>query len=310
METDNKFYNKHYQDWYDRSIHPDTFKQYWYEESKDVFWYEPPKEDNLLEMKKSPFYNWFPGSKTNICYNCIDRHVKNGYGKNKCIVSESAYTNKTTIITYEEALDHVSKLAWVMKHRLGVKKGDRVIIYMPMIPEGILSMIACARIGAIHSVVFGGFAANELGNRIDDAKPVLIITCSVGVEPRKKIPYYPIVKEAIGSKSINILLMQRTEHYEEKNIIENITFDYYKELRDAKEEPCEVMDSNDVLYILYTSGTTGTPKGVTRDTGGTCVALSTSGKYIMDLSPGEVNFSTSDIGWVSSFQITLIGRWT
>ena len=298
-ETSNDFYSKEYQEFYNRSIDPNTNQKFWYEESKELFWYKAPTEDNILSCEKPPFYKWYSKSTTNICYNCLDRHVKNNLGSNLALIHESAYTNKTTTLTYQEALDHVGKLAYVMKNKFGVKKGDRVIIYMPMTPEGILSMLACARIGAIHSVVFGGFAVNELENRIDSAKPVLIITASVGIEPKKKIPYYPIIREALNGKRINILMLQRTEFFEEKNVIEDITFDYYTELGLAKEiEPCEEMNSNDILYILYTSGTTGSPKGIARDTGGTCVALNFSGKYIMDLHPGDVTFSTSDIGWV------------
>jgi len=295
----NNFKSKEYQDFYDKSVDPDTFLKFWYEESKELFWYKAPTEDNMITMEKPPFYKWYPNSTTNICYNCIDRHVKNNLGSNLCLIHESAYSDKTITYTFKEALEHVGKLAWVLKNKFGVKRGDRVIIYMPMVLEGILCMLACARIGAIHSVVFGGFAAEELENRITSSKPVLLITASVGIEPRKQIPYYPIIKEALNGRQINVLMLQREEFYIEKNVIENITFDYNKELQLAKEiEPCVEMDSNEVLYILYTSGTTGSPKGITRDIGGTCVALNFSGKYIMDLNPGDVNFSTSDIGWV------------
>lgn len=303
-----QFKSQEYDDFYNKSIDPSSFEKLWFEESKELFWYKAPDENKIVTCEISPFYKWFPGSQTNICYNCLDRHVDNGLGDNLALIQESAYTNKTITYTYKQALEHVGRLAWVMKHRLGVKKGDRVIIYMPMVPEGIFSMLACARIGAIHSVVFGGFAANELSNRIVDSKPVLIITASVGIEPRKKIPYYPIVNEALEGKEINILLLQR-EVQEEKDFNEKITYDYMKELNAALEsEPCEVMDSNDLLYILYTSGTTGQPKGITRDIGGTCVALNCSGKYIFDLHPGDVSFSTSDIGWVYFFLIQ--GCWT
>ena len=296
----NKFISKEYENTYYQSINPENMKKFWFEESKELFWYKQPVEEQVLNSSKAPFYKWFSDSTTNICYNCLDRYVlNNNLGSNLAFIHESAYTHKTVTYTYKQVYEHVGKLAYVLKHKLKVQKGDRVIIYMPMILEGIFSMLACARIGAIHSVVFGGFAAHELENRIDNAKPVLIITASAGIEPKAKIPYYPIIKEALKGREINVLLLQRSDTYVEKDVIPKITFDYHKEIEATTQiEPCAEMNSNDTLYILYTSGTTGAPKGIARDIGGTCVALNYSGKNILDLNPGDVSFCTSDIGWV------------
>lgn len=310
MDKDQKlnYKNEKYQKIYDESINPETYENFWYEQSKELFWYTPPKKDSIIKCEKKPFYKWFPNSTTNTCYNCIDRHLGKNNGENIAVIYESAYLKKSLQYTYKEIYEHVGKLAHLMKNKFNVKKGDRVIIYMPMVPEGIFAMLACARIGAIHSVVFGGFAAKELECRINDSNAVLIITASLGIEPRKNIPYLPIIRDALNGKKINILMFQREDVYVEKDLIPNITFDYYKELNNInKIEPCEELDSNDTLYILYTSGTTGSPKGIARDIGGTNVALNYCSKFIMDLEPGDVSFSTSDIGWVVGHSYIVYG---
>jgi len=308
-----KFKSEKYKTILQNSTHPETRQAYWKIEADDVDWYTKPT--TILDMSNSPFYRWFPDGITNMSHNCLDRHVEKDKNT-KAIIWESAYLptgNKT--FTYENVLSEVSKLSKVFKDTFKINKGDTVIIYMPNIPEAVFAMLACVRIGAIHSVVFGGFAAEELSMRIKDCQPKLIVTASLGIEPKKKIPYLPIVKDALnlqGKLGVTpVLLMQREEFEFENNFLQKDNIRVYQEEilkieRNFFYEP-ERIESNHPLYILYTSGTTGSPKGIFRDTGGTIVALNNAMKNIMDINHSDVYFATSDIGWVVGHSFIVYG---
>jgi len=284
-----------YQEAYDESINnPEKF---WGEAAKGIHWYKP--YTMVLDDSKKPFYRWFVGGELNTCYNAIDRHVESGNGSRIALIYDSPVTGTITQCTYKELLDKVSLFAGALQ-KYGIKKGDRVIIYMPMIPEALYAMLACARIGAIHSVVFGGFAPNELAIRIDDAKPKLIVSASCGVEGKKVIEYKPLLDKAIeiaNHKPDHCIIFQRPQV---KAPLEHggRDIDYNDALSDAKPADCVPVASTDPLYILYTSGTTGIPKGVVRDNGGHAVVLNWSMKNIYNIQPGDVWWAASDVGWV------------
>lgn len=283
-------YQEVYQAWKDD---PTSF---WAKAAEGIDWYET--WDTVLDDSAAPIYRWFKGAKVNTCYNALDRHVENGRAEQLALIYDSAVTNTIKQYTYRELRDDVAKLAGVIRS-MGVEKGDRVIIYMPMIPEAAMAMLACARIGAVHSVVFGGFAANELATRINDAKPKLIMSASCGIEPTRIIKYKPLLDEAINlakHKPSNCLIFQRPQ--ETASMVEGRDLDWQEAMASAEAVGCVPVDATDPLYILYTSGTTGIPKGVVRDNGGHLVALHWSMDNIFGTNAGDVYWAASDVGWV------------
>jgi propionyl-CoA synthetase len=284
-----------YQEAYDESINnPEKF---WGEAAKGIHWYKP--YTRVLDESKKPFYRWFVGGELNTCYNAVDRHVDSGNGSRIALIYDSPVTGTITQCTYKELLNKVALLAGALQ-KYGIKKGDRVIIYMPMIPEALYAMLACARIGAIHSVVFGGFAPNELAIRIDDAKPKLIVSASCGVEGKKVIEYKPLLDKAIeiaNHKPDHCIIFQRPQ-LKAPLAHGGRDIDYNDALSGVQPAKCVPVASTDPLYILYTSGTTGIPKGVVRDNGGHAVVLNWSMKNIYNIQPGDVWWAASDVGWV------------
>ena len=280
-------------------------EEFWGKAAEDIDWYK--KCDNVLDASNPPFYHWFKGGTLNTCHNAVDRHVSNGRGDQAAIIYDSPVTDTITTITYSELQDKVSRFAGGLK-KLGISKGDTVIIYMPMIPEAAFAMLACARIGAIHSVVFGGFAANELAIRINDAKPKLIVTASGAIEGKKTLAYKPIVDEAIKiaeHKVENCVLYQRPFVTAEMTPGKDI--DWNDLVAESEPAECVPVEATDPLYILYTSGTTGMPKGVMRDNGGHAVALNWTMKAIYDIDAGDIWWSASDVGWVVGHSYIVYG---
>ncbi len=279
---------------YDRACKdPEGF---WAEAAENVHWYR--KWDRVLDNSDAPFYRWFTGGQTNVCYNAVDIHVANGRGDQTAIIHESPVTNSQQTLTYRELRQRVSRFAGMLKAN-GVGYGDRVIVYMPMIPEAVISMLACARIGAVHSVVFGGFAANELAVRIDDCQPKMIVASSCGIEPGRVVEYKPLLDSAIemaAHKPDACIIFQRSQA--EASMIDGRDIDWVDAISQVDDVDCVPVLATDPLYILYTSGTTGQPKGVVRDTGGGIVALKWTMKNIYDMNPGEVYWAASDVGWV------------
>ena len=283
-----------YEEVFRRSIEdPEGF---WGEAAEAITWHK--KWDKVLDASNPPFYRWFAGGEMNTCYNALDRHVEGGRANQTAIIYDSPVTNTIRKITYRELLDQVSRFAGALKG-LGVNKGDTVVIYMPMIPQAAVAMLACARIGAIHSVVFGGFAAHELALRINDAKPKVIISASGAVEVKRLIEYKPLLNKAIElatHKPNKCIIYQR--RLVDAQLTPGMDIDWNELVADAEPAPCVPVKATDPLYILYTSGTTGKPKGVVRDNGGHAVALRWSLEYIYDTKPGEVFWAASDVGWV------------
>jgi len=277
----------------------------WEDAAKDVFWYKAPTV--VLDDSNPPFYRWYPDGITNACYNALDIHVQQGRGEQLAVIYDSPVTGSKCQITYAELLDSVSRLAGVLSEH-GVGKGDRVLIYMPMVPEALMAMLACARLGAIHSVVFGGFAGHELAVRIDDATPKIVLAASCGVEPTRIVPYKPLLDQAIASarhKPEHCIILQRPQERAELHAARDL--DWQQALQNAVTADCVPMAANDPLYILYTSGTTGQPKGVVRDTGGSIVALKWSMSRIYDIDPGDVYWAASDVGWVVGHSYIVYG---
>jgi propionyl-CoA synthetase len=271
-------------------------ESFWAEAAEAIHWYK--KWDKILDPSNPPFYRWFTGGMVNTCYNALDRHVEQGRGDQPALIYDSPVTDTIKTFSYRELRDKVARFAGALV-RQGLQKGDRVIIYMPMVPEALIAMLACARIGVIHSVVFGGFASHELANRINDARPKLIVTASCGVEAGRVLAYKPLLDKAIEIASVKperCIVFQRPQ--EKASMIAGRDLDWSDLTAEAKPADCVPVAATDPLYILYTSGTTGMPKGIVRDNGGHLVALMWSMKNIYGVEPGEVFWAASDVGWV------------
>ena len=283
-----------YEEVFNRSIqNPEGF---WGEAAEGITWYK--KWDKVLDDTNKPFYRWFTGGQMNTCYNAIDRHVESGRAEQVAIIYDSPVTNTIRKYTYRELLDQVSLFAGALKG-LGVEKGTTVIIYMPMIPQALFAMLACARLGAVHSVVFGGFAPHELAIRIDDAKPKVIVTASGAKEGAKLIEYKPLLDRAIEEaqyKPESCVIFQR--EMVKSTLIGGRDYDWEELVSKSAPVGCTPVNATDPLYILYTSGTTGKPKGIVRDNGGHAVALHWSMENIYNVKAGEVYWAASDVGWV------------
>ena len=278
---------------------------FWAEAAEAVHWFK--KWDRVLDASRPPFYRWFSGGSLNSCHNALDLHVENGRADQPALIYESPVTSTTRVFTYRALLDEVARFAGVLLEQ-GVGKGDCVIIYMPMVPEALIAMLACARIGAIHSVVFGGFAANELATRINDARPKLIVSASCGIEVSRVVAYKPLLDRAIElavAKPAACIILQRPQ--ERASMTEGRDFDWAQAMAQAKPAGCVPVAATDPLYILYTSGTTGIPKGVVRDNGGPLVARKWSMKHVYGVEPGEVFWAASDLGWAVGHSYIVYG---
>jgi len=270
--------------------------QFWERQSDKISWFQTP--ENILTKDDKGFYHWFEGGKLNTCYLALDQHVINGHGNQPALIFDSPVTDKKKSFTYKQLLEQTSLFAGALAN-LGVEKGDRVVIYMPMVPEAVIAMLASARLGAIHSVVFGGFASNELAIRIDDAKPKVIVSATCGIEFTNVISYKPLLDAAIASaqhKPDHTIILKRPQ--EDCTFISGRDHDWEDCMNQASPHNIVPVKSTDPLYILYTSGTTGKPKGIVRDNGGHAVSLNYSMDAIYNVSPGDVYWAASDVGWV------------
>jgi propionyl-CoA synthetase len=278
---------------------------FWGEAAEGIDW--ESRWDKVLDDSNAPFYRWFSGGRLNTCYNALDRHVANGRGDQAAIIYDSPVTGSQRTISYGELRDEVALFAGALVNN-GVRQGDRVIIYMPMIPEAVVAVLACARIGAVHSVVFGGFAPNELATRIDDATPKAIVSASCGIEPSRLVEYKPLLDQALElskHQPQHCIILQRPQI--EAGLAAPRDVDWNDALASATPQDCVPVAATDPLYLLYTSGTTGQPKGIVRDNGGHAVALHWTMKNIYGVEPGEVYWAASDIGWVVGHSYIIYG---
>ena len=292
-----------YQDEYQASI--DNPAAFWAEKAGQVDWYKP--STNVLSVDEHGIHRWFADGELNTCYLALDYHVDNGRAEQTALIYDSPVTNQQKKFTYRELRDEVALCAGMLKAH-GVEKGDRVVIYLPMIPEALISMLACARLGAVHSVVFGGFAPPELAVRLDDATPKVLLTASCGIEIDRVIEYKPIVDKAIelaSHKPGSCIVLQRPQATASMQAGRDI--DWQQAMADAEPAACVPVKGTDPLYILYTSGTTGKPKGVVRENGGHAVAMKYSMSAIYDIEPGEVYWAASDVGWVVGHSYIVYG---
>ncbi|MGH3736909.1 MAG: propionyl-CoA synthetase [Micromonosporaceae bacterium] len=282
-----------YEETYRRSI--EQPERFWADAAAEIDWVRPPEQ--VLDASNPPMYRWFTGGRLNTCHNALDRHVEGGRAEQAALIYDSPVTGTKTTYTYRELRDRVASFAGALAAQ-GVEAGDRVIIYLPMIPEAAIAMLACARIGAIHSVVFGGFAANELATRIDDARPKVVVSASCGLEPGRTVAYKPLLDAAIDlarHQPQRCIIVQRPELAAELGP-RDITWE--QAVDGVAPADCVPVEATDPLYILYTSGTTGQPKGIVRDNGGHAVALKWSMRAVYGVEPGEVFWAASDVGWV------------
>ena len=278
---------------------------FWAGAAEQIDWIEP--WDKVLDDSNAPFYRWFTGGVVNTCYNALDRHVDGGRADQTALIYDSPITGKADSFTYRELRDRVAVFAGALRD-LGVEKGDRVLIYMSLSPEAAIAMLACARLGAVHSVVFGGFAANELTTRIDDAKPKVIVASSCGIEPGRIVEYKPLLDQAIdmaSEKPAHCIIHQREQKQAE--LVDDRDIDWNDAIADAAPADCVPVAATDPLYIIYTSGTTGIPKGVVRDNGGHMVVLKWSMKNVYGIDPGDVWWAASDVGWVVGHSYIVYG---
>jgi propionyl-CoA synthetase len=283
-----------YRELFNASI--DDPQGFWADAAKAITWTTPPQR--VFDDSNPPFYRWFPDGQLNTCANALDRHVADGHGDVAALIYDSPVTGTQHIYSYTELLDHTARFAGVLRS-LGVGKGDRVVIYMPMIPEAVIAMLACARLGSVHSVVFGGFAAHELAVRIDDARPTVVVSASCGIEPSRTVEYKPMLDaaiEACAHPPRRCVIVQREKH--RCHMDPERDLDWHELMALAERVDAVPVAATDPLYVLYTSGTTGKPKGIVRDSGGHAVALAWSMRNIYDIAAGEVFWAASDVGWV------------
>ena len=281
---------------------PETF---WAHAAEAVSWLWPPQR--VFDDSHPPFYRWFPDATLNTCANALDRHVADGRAEQAALIYDSPVTGVKRTYTYGELLDQTARFAGALR-ALGVAKGDRVLLYMPMIPEAVIAMLACARLGAVHSVVFGGFAANELATRIDDARPTVVVSASCGIEPSGPVEYQPMLDAALQSaqhKPRSCVIVQRDQH--RCPLTAGRDVDWHAVMANSEPADAVPVAATDPLYVLYTSGTTGKPKGIVRDNGGHAVALLWSMRHIYDIHPGEVFWAASDVGWVVGHSYIVFG---
>jgi propionyl-CoA synthetase len=288
---------------YRRSLEaPEAF---WSDAAAAIDWDEP--WERVLDDSRAPFHRWFTGGRLNTCYNALDRHVQRGRAEQPALVYDSPVTETVRALSYRELRDAVAVFAGALAAQ-GVEHGDRVIVYMPMVPEAVIAMLACARIGAIHSVVFGGFAANELATRIEDAKPKVVVSASCGIEPGRIVAYKPLLDAAIGmveTKPHRCIVLQRPMLEAELDPGRDI--EWNDALAGVEPAECVSVEATEPLYVLYTSGTTGQPKGIVRDNGGHAVALAWTMKNVYGVDPGEVYWAASDVGWVVGHSYIVYG---